>query len=114
MRSMVCTVPRGFALPVLYGEFRYGHEDHLDVPAPSNTSFGTQERVWGMVLSLKISNYGAPKLQNQPKATTATCAQYGGAARSRVVGRRLVTLPRGRDHENRGLGRRWVTRRENP
>ena len=51
---------------------------------------------------------------NQPKATTTTWAQHGGAARSRVVGRRLVTLPRGRDRENRGLGRRWVTRRENP
>ena len=51
---------------------------------------------------------------NQPKATTATWAQHGGAARSRVVGRRLVTLPRGRDRENRGSGRRWVTRRKNP
>ena len=43
-----------------------------------------------------------------------TRAQYGGAARSRVVGRRLVTLPRGRDRENRGSGRRWVTRRKSP
>ena len=51
---------------------------------------------------------------NQPKATTTTWAQHGGAARSRVVGRRLVTLPRGRDRENRGSGRRWVTRRKNP
>ena len=82
----------------------------MNVTAPSSASLGTQERVWGMVLSLKTSSYGAPKLQTSPRPPRP----HGRWRSSRVVGRRLVTLPRGRDRENRGLGRRWVTRRKNP